>query len=110
MDAKDAIKNRTEAYTASEAKTDQTRNLCGNVVLQTSWSPRVLSSRVILGSGALSREKCFLRDGKMLCMIRCCQLCTVACRTDGCTVYRENYKREMGEGRKRLGEAPFGYK
>jgi hypothetical protein len=113
MDANDAIKKShisllhlTPHQTLQLVKT---HNLCGSVVLQTSWPPRVLCSRVILGGG-LSREKCVLLDGKMRCMIQMLSAVHRGLSHDRCTVCRENFIREMGVGRRRLGEAPFGYK
>ena len=83
MDATDAIKiaQKPAAFNApSDATTGKTYNMSGNVILRTSWPPRVMSSRVILEGGGLSREKCVLWDGKMRCMIQCisCELRLVA--------------------------------
>lgn len=70
----------------------------------------MLSSSVLLGGGGHIKPKMRLIRRENAVYDSVYQLCTEACRMDRCTVCRENYKREMVEGRKRLGEAPFGYK
>lgn len=84
---------------ASNATTGKTHNLFRNVVLRTSWPPRVLSSMVILGGGAgLIRRKMRLTRRENAVYDSMYQLCTEACRTDRCTVCRENYKGKWGRG------------